>query len=58
MQRDELKTTELWVALGSQPGVSAWFAVWILSRLSRPSKGRHVPALQKPSPAVHPGAAP
>jgi len=24
----------LWIALGNQPGVSAWFAVWLLARLS------------------------
>ena len=27
----------LWVALGCQPGVSAWYAVWLLSRLSPPA---------------------
>lgn len=26
----------LWIALGSQPGVSAWHAVWLLSRLMPP----------------------
>lgn len=26
---------DLWVALGNQPGVSAWFAVYLLSRLGR-----------------------
>lgn len=27
----------LWVTLGCQPGVSAWYAVWLLSRLSPPA---------------------
>ena len=28
----------LWIALGNQPGVSAWFAVWLLARLNPPRK--------------------
>lgn len=28
----------LWIALGNQPGVSAWFAVWLLARLSPPPR--------------------
>ena len=24
----------LWIALGNQPGVSAWFSVWLLARLN------------------------
>jgi len=32
----------LWVALGNQPGVSTWFAVWSLARESRsPQAGEH-----------------
>ena len=30
---DEDTRTSLWIALGNQPGVSAWYAVWLLSRL-------------------------
>lgn len=29
----------LWVALGNQPGVSAWFTVWLLSRAARQHDG-------------------
>lgn len=39
--------SSLWIALGNQPGVSAWYAVWLLSRLSPPApKGprKSVPA--------------
>ena len=29
--------SSLWIALGNQPGVSAWYAVWLLSRLNPPA---------------------
>lgn len=31
----EAERLETWRTLGHQPGVSAWFAVWLLARLSR-----------------------
>lgn len=34
----------LWVALGNQPGVSAWFTVWIMSRLAKPAADQRKPA--------------
>lgn len=42
----------LWVALGCQPGVSAWYAVWLLSRLSPPAPKEP----QNPNPASAPAA--
>lgn len=44
----------VWIALGSQPGVSAWFAVWLLSRLDPPVPKQ----LQKSVPAVAPASRP
>ena len=29
--RDEAERVQLWIALGNQPGVSAWFTVWRVS---------------------------
>ncbi|HET7649189.1 MAG TPA: hypothetical protein VFL15_00610 [Gammaproteobacteria bacterium] len=29
---DNVARARLWVALGNQPGVAAWFSVWTLSR--------------------------
>jgi len=40
----------VWIALGSQPGTSAWFAVWLLSHLSPPASKEP----QKPLPAAAP----
>ncbi len=37
---------DLWVALGNQPGVSAWFAVYLLSRLGRMPKSASRRAVQ------------
>lgn len=34
----------LWIALGNQPGVSAWFAVWLLARLNPPRKAMRAAA--------------
>ncbi|MGH8370005.1 MAG: hypothetical protein ACRESC_03395 [Gammaproteobacteria bacterium] len=33
--KDDNARVRLWIALGDQPGVSAWFSVWSLSRASR-----------------------
>jgi len=57
MRRDAQKSAELWVAFGNQPGVSAWFAVWVLSRLSEPRPGRHAPVPTKTGPSGRLGAA-
>lgn len=27
--------TELWIAVGNQPGTGAWFSVWLVSRSKR-----------------------
>lgn len=33
MDRDDAETrARVWAALGNQPGVGAWFAVWFLAR--------------------------
>ena len=32
---DKDARARLWVALGNQPGVGAWFSVWTLARESR-----------------------
>ncbi len=40
----------LWIALGNQPGLGAWHAVWLLSRL--------LPRAPKPAPQPEPAAAP
>lgn len=32
---DKDERARLWVALGNQPGASAWFSVWMLSRESQ-----------------------
>lgn len=32
---DKDARARLWVALGNQPGVGAWFSVWTLSRESQ-----------------------
>lgn len=39
-QIDDARRKELLIALGNQPGVSAWFAVWYLFR--RPAAGQPV----------------
>jgi hypothetical protein len=31
-QNDE---TQLWIAMGNQPGTGAWFSVWLVSRSKR-----------------------
>lgn len=38
----EEERVEMWRSLGYQPGVSAWFAVWLLSRL-------HLVPLRRPT---------
>ena len=35
--KDEAERVQLLIALGDQPGVSAWFNVWQLARLGRPA---------------------
>jgi hypothetical protein len=47
--KDDNVRARLWVALGNEPGVSAWFSVWSLSRESK----RHQDDLRK---TVRPGA--
>jgi hypothetical protein len=27
--------TQLWIAIGNQPGTGAWFSVWLVSRSQR-----------------------
>ncbi len=27
--------TQLWIAIGNQPGTGAWFSVWLVSRSKR-----------------------
>jgi hypothetical protein len=34
---DEAERVKLLIALGEQPGVSAWFSVWQLARIGRPA---------------------
>ncbi len=34
----------VWAAIGNQPGVSAWFAVWLLARFSGNTVPRRTPA--------------
>jgi hypothetical protein len=33
MKQDE--KTQLWIAIGNQPGTGAWFSVWLVSRFQR-----------------------
>jgi hypothetical protein len=33
MKQDE--KTQLWIAIGNQPGCGAWFSVWLVSRSKR-----------------------
>lgn len=42
--RNRDRRADLWIALGNQPGVSAWFAVWLLARLSPPYRRAAKPA--------------
>lgn len=35
ISKDSDARARLWVALGNQPGVSAWFTVWSLSRATK-----------------------
>ena len=46
--------SRVWIALGSQPGASAWFAVWLLSRLDPPAAEQP----QKSVPAAVPASRP
>ncbi|MFI4920581.1 MAG: hypothetical protein ACHQAZ_02945 [Gammaproteobacteria bacterium] len=39
----------LWIALGQQPGVSAWFTVWRLSRLAKRAARQPKPATKAAS---------
>jgi len=46
--RDDAERVQLWIALGHQPGVSAWFTVWRVVTSKRvqtpktaPMKGVH-----------------
>ncbi|HEV2111739.1 MAG TPA: hypothetical protein VGT99_10335 [Gammaproteobacteria bacterium] len=51
---DADERSRVWIALGNQPGVSAWFAVWLLSRLDPPAPEQP----QKPVPAGAPASRP
>jgi len=44
----------LWIALGHQPGVSAWFAVWLLARLNPPQRTTRAAATTATQAAVPP----
>lgn len=44
---DTRSRARLWVALGNQPGVAAWFSVWMLARDSRRRTGER--SATKPS---------
>ena len=35
--KDDVERLQLLIALGNQPGVSAWFSVWQLARIGRPA---------------------
>ncbi|HEY4127085.1 MAG TPA: hypothetical protein VGN70_03475 [Gammaproteobacteria bacterium] len=35
-KQDEAERVQLWIALGQQPGVSAWFTVWRVVYSKRP----------------------
>jgi hypothetical protein len=53
MDRADAETrARVWVALGNQPGVSAWFAVWLLARFS----GAKQRAAQKPAAPLRGGS--
>lgn len=45
MHKDEAKT-QLWVALGNQPGAGIWFALW---QLSHPGRAQRRHSRPKPS---------
>ena len=40
---------DVWIALGQQPGVAAWFAVWLLSRLNPPARKEPRRAVSAPT---------
>jgi len=42
--RDEAERVQLWIALGNQPGVSAWFTVWRVSFRKRVKCAAKTPA--------------
>ena len=33
--KDEAERVQLWIALGQQPGVSAWFTIWRVTHKQR-----------------------
>ena len=35
MKDDGNDKTQLWIAIGNQPGTGAWFSVWLVSRFKR-----------------------
>jgi hypothetical protein len=45
---DDAARVRLWVALGTQPGLSAGYAVWLLARLWPPARQE----ASKPAPAA------
>jgi hypothetical protein len=49
MKHDE--KTELWIAIGNQPGTCAWFSVWLLSRSKRVRRPTAKAAKKLPSQA-------
>jgi hypothetical protein len=40
----------VWTALGNQPGVSAWFAIWLLARFVGTAVSRLTPASKPAAP--------
>lgn len=53
-KHDDEARVRLWVALGAQPGVSAWYAVWLLARLSPPAREEAQRAAPAAAEAVRP----
>lgn len=35
MKDDGNEKTQLWIAIGNQPGTAAWLSVWVVSRSKR-----------------------
>jgi hypothetical protein len=35
MKENDNEKTQLWIAIGNQPGNGAWFSVWLVSRSKR-----------------------
>jgi hypothetical protein len=35
MKDNRNEKTQLWIAIGNQPGIGTWFSVWLVSRSKR-----------------------